>query len=95
MVFINSQSKILKQMINLIFLWKSNFLIWIPYYKEKQIFIYCYMKLRVNEIALALNVDVSDVIAVCTILELPVTSRISSLTIQDAKKITDYYENNK
>tara|TARA_Y100001968_G_scaffold301689_1_gene314214 strand:- start:16250 stop:16411 length:162 start_codon:yes stop_codon:yes gene_type:complete len=53
------------------------------------------MKLRVNEIALALNVDVSDVIAVCTILELPVTSRISSLTIQDAKKITDYYENNK
>ncbi len=50
------------------------------------------MKIRVNELAKALNVDTSDVIAVCTILDLPVTSRISSLSLLDAKRVTDYYE---
>ena len=53
------------------------------------------MKIRVNELAKVLQVDTADVIAVCAILNLPVTSRISSLTIEDAKKITDYYETHK
>ena len=50
------------------------------------------MRLRVKEIAKALDVDISDVIAVCTLLDLPVNSTISSLSIEDAKKVTDYYK---
>ena len=53
------------------------------------------MKIRVNELAQALNTDPADVIAVCTILKLPVNSRISSLSLDQAKTITDYFENNK
>tara|TARA_Y100001968_G_C18877024_1_gene489894 strand:+ start:247 stop:414 length:168 start_codon:yes stop_codon:yes gene_type:complete len=52
------------------------------------------MKLRVNELAKALNADEADILAICAILKLPVNSRISSLTIENAKKITDYYELN-
>ena len=50
------------------------------------------MKLRVNELAEALNADESDVLAICAILQLPVNSRISSLTLENAKKVTDYYQ---
>lgn len=50
------------------------------------------MRIRVKEIAFALDVDPSDVIAVCTLLDLPVNSNISSLSIEEAKKVTDYYE---
>ena len=55
------------------------------------------MKLRVKEIAEALDTEVSDIIAICAILKLPANSSISSLSIENAKKITDYYElkNNK
>ena len=50
------------------------------------------MKIRINEIAEALNIDNKDVIKICTILKLNIKSHISSLSIQEAKKITDYYE---
>tara|TARA_Y100001968_G_scaffold172779_1_gene158152 strand:+ start:6510 stop:6674 length:165 start_codon:yes stop_codon:yes gene_type:complete len=52
------------------------------------------MKIRINELSKALNVDTADVIAVCTLLELPANTRISSLSIEDAKKVTDYFKKN-
>ena len=51
--------------------------------------------LRVLELAEALNTEVSEVISICTILNLNATSRISMLSFEDCKKITDYFENNK
>ena len=50
------------------------------------------MKLRVKELAEALEVDTSDILAICAILKIPAASRISSLTIEEAKQVTDYYE---
>ena len=52
------------------------------------------MKIRVNELARALNSDTSEILAICTLLKLPATSKISSLTIEQCKKITDYFEEN-
>ena len=50
------------------------------------------MKLRIKEIAEALDLDSSDILATCAMLNIPATSRISSLTINDAKRVTDYYQ---
>tara|TARA_Y100000589_G_scaffold15570_1_gene12697 strand:+ start:6539 stop:6700 length:162 start_codon:yes stop_codon:yes gene_type:complete len=49
--------------------------------------------LRVLELAEALGAETSDVISICTILNLNATSRLSMLTFEECKKITDYYEN--
>ena len=49
--------------------------------------------LRVLELSEALNVDSSDLLAVCTILKINATSRLSMLSFQESKLITDYYEN--
>ena len=49
--------------------------------------------LRVLELSEALNINSSDLIAVCAILEIKATSRISMLSFEECKKITDYYEN--
>ena len=49
--------------------------------------------LRVIELSEALNVDSSDLLAVCAILNVKATSRLSMLTFEECKKITDYYEN--
>ena len=49
--------------------------------------------LRVLEISEALNVDTSDLLAVCAILKIKATSRLSILSFKECKKITDYYEN--
>ena len=49
--------------------------------------------LRVLELSEALNVDSSDLLAVCAILNVKVTSRLSMLSFEECKKITDYYEN--
>ena len=49
--------------------------------------------LRVLEVSKALNVDSSDLLAVCAILKLKATSRLSMLSFKECKKITDYYEN--
>ena len=51
--------------------------------------------LRVLELAEALGSDCSDVISICAILNLNATSRLSMLSFEDCKRITDYYENNK
>ena len=49
--------------------------------------------LRVLELAEALNVDSSDLIAICAMLNVKATSRLSMLSFEECKKITDYYEN--
>ena len=49
--------------------------------------------LRIVELSEALNVDSSDLLAVCAILKIKATSRISMLSFEEFKKITDYYEN--
>jgi len=49
--------------------------------------------LRVLELSEALNVDSSDLLAVCAILNVKATSRLSMLSFDECKKITDYYDN--
>ena len=49
--------------------------------------------LRVLELSEALNIDSSDLIAVCAILEIKATSRLSMLSFEECKKLTDYYKN--
>ena len=51
------------------------------------------MKLRVKELAEALKVNSSDILSVCAILRLPAKTNISSLSLEDCKQITDYFEN--
>ena len=48
--------------------------------------------LRVLELAEALETDYSDILAICAILNLSATTRLSTLSFDDCKKITDYYE---
>ena len=50
--------------------------------------------LRVFEVSEALNVDSADLLAICAILKCKATSRLSMLSFEDCKKITDYYEKN-
>jgi len=49
--------------------------------------------LRVLELSEALTVDSADILAVCAILKIKATSRLSMLSFEECKKITDYYEN--
>ena len=49
--------------------------------------------LRILELSEALNVDSSELLAVCAILKLKAKSRLSMLSFEECKKITDYYEN--
>ena len=49
--------------------------------------------LRVIELSEALNVDSADLLAVGAILEIKATSRLSMLSFEECKRITDYYEN--
>jgi len=53
------------------------------------------IKLRVRELALALNVDTDDVISVCMILDIQASSPLTSLSIEQCKKVTDYFEKGK
>ena len=48
--------------------------------------------LRVLELSEALNVDSSDLLAVCAILKIKATSRLSMLSFDECKKITVYYD---
>ena len=50
--------------------------------------------LRVLELSEALNVDSSDLLAVCAILKCKASSKLSMLTFKECKLITDYYEKN-
>ena len=49
--------------------------------------------LRVLELSEALNEDISELLAVCAILKINATSRLSMLSFEKCKKIADYYEN--
>ncbi|MBW3042035.1 translation initiation factor IF-2 N-terminal domain-containing protein [Prochlorococcus marinus] len=52
-------------------------------------------KLRVKELAEAMSVDPPEIIATCIILKIPASSPLSSLTIEQSKKIIDYLKKNK
>ena len=47
-------------------------------------------RLRVKELAEALRVDSPDIIATCTILKIPASSPLSSLSFEQSKEIIDY-----
>ena len=49
-------------------------------------------RLRVKELAHALSVDSPEIIAICTLLNIPATSPLSSLTLDQSKEIIDYIE---
>ena len=48
--------------------------------------------LRVLELSEALNVNSADLLAVCAILKIRATTRLSMLSFEECKKITVYYE---
>jgi len=49
-------------------------------------------RLRVKELAEALNVDSPEIIAICILLKIPATSPLSSLSIEQSKQIIDYLQ---
>tara|TARA_Y100001968_G_scaffold10883_1_gene9101 strand:+ start:301 stop:474 length:174 start_codon:yes stop_codon:yes gene_type:complete len=49
-------------------------------------------RLRVKELAEALSVDSSEIIAVCTLLKIPASSPLSSISVVDSKEIIDYIQ---
>ncbi len=51
-------------------------------------------RLRVKELAEALSVDSSEIIATCIILKIQASSPLSSLSIDECKKIIDYIKTN-
>ena len=51
-------------------------------------------RLRVKELAEALNVDSSEVIATCILLKIPASTRLSILTVEQSKEIIDYIQEN-
>ena len=52
-------------------------------------------RLRVKELAEALNVDSAEIIATCTLLKIPAASPLSSLSLGQSKEIIDFIERNK
>ena len=60
----------------------------------KKKFFYILMKgLRILELSEALNVDSSDILAICAILKIKASSRLSMLSFEECKQITDHYKN--
>ena len=49
-------------------------------------------RLRVKELAEALNVDSPEIIAICTLLKIPASSPLSSLSVKQCKKIIDFIQ---
>ncbi len=49
-------------------------------------------RLRVKEVAEALKVDSPEIIATCSILKIPASSPLSSLSVEQSKKIIDYIQ---
>ena len=49
-------------------------------------------KLRVKELAEALNVDSPEVIATCILLNIPASTPLSSLSVEQSKEIIDYIQ---
>ena len=52
-------------------------------------------RLRVKELAEALSVDSPEIIAACTILKIPASSPLSSLSVEQSKEIIDFIQNTK
>ena len=51
-------------------------------------------RLRVKELAEALNVDSHEIIATCALLKIPASSPLSSLSVEQSKTIIDYIQQN-
>ena len=49
-------------------------------------------KLRVKELADELEVDYPEIIATCKLLQIPATSPLSSLSVDQCKEIIEYLE---
>ena len=49
-------------------------------------------KLRVKELAEALNVDCPEIIATCVLLKIPASSPLASLSIEQSKQIIDHIQ---
>ncbi len=49
-------------------------------------------RLRVKELAKALSVDSPEIIAICTLLKIPASSPLSSLSVEQSKEIIDYIQ---
>ena len=47
-------------------------------------------RLRVKELAEALSVDSPEIIAICTLLKIPASSPLSSLSVEQSKEIIDH-----
>ena len=47
-------------------------------------------KLRVKELGEALSIDCPEIIAVCSILKIPASTQLSSLSVDQCKEIIDY-----
>tara|TARA_B100000579_G_scaffold301147_1_gene251088 strand:- start:150 stop:329 length:180 start_codon:yes stop_codon:yes gene_type:complete len=52
-------------------------------------------KLRVKELAEALGVDSPEIISICVLLNIPASSPLSILSVDQCKEIIDYLNNNK
>ena len=50
-------------------------------------------KLRVKELAEALNIDPPEIIAICTLLKIPASSPLTALTLDQCKEIIKYFSN--
>ena len=64
------------------------------HYKVEKESFFIMKGLRVFELSEALNVDSADLLAICAILSCNASSRLSMLSFEECKKITDYYEKN-
>jgi len=49
-------------------------------------------RLRVKELADALNVNYPEIIATCILLKIPASSPLSSLSVEQSKEIIDYIQ---
>ena len=51
-------------------------------------------RLRVKELAEALSVDSPEIISVCTLLKIPASSPLTSLSVEQSKEIIEYISKN-
>ncbi len=49
-------------------------------------------RLRVKELAKALNVDSPEIISICILLKISASSPLSSLSVEQSKEIIDYIQ---
>ncbi len=51
-------------------------------------------RLRVKELAEALSVDYDEIIATCALLEIPASSPLTSLSVEQCKRVIEYLHKN-